>query len=173
MRQGISHDCAQCRAPATGAAALARHLRLTGHQVTAARAAVLAAVAAQVRPFTAGDLCAAVAAAAPSVGRATVFRTLELLVAEGLLDRLYSLGPHVSYVARHPARRRAGEPDPDPARAHRALYLICAVCNGAQEIADAAVDSALQEAAARYAWPAEGALVEIMGRCPACPACPP
>jgi Fe2+ or Zn2+ uptake regulation protein len=47
--------------------------------------------------------------------------------------------------------------------------LICAVCNGAQQIADDAVASALRDAAARHAWPAEGALVEIMGRCPACP----
>jgi Fur family ferric uptake transcriptional regulator len=172
MRQGINDDCVRCRAPATGTAALARHLRLAGHQVTPAREAVLAAVATRVRPFTAGDLCAAVAGAAPTVGRATVFRTLDLLVAAGLLDRLYSLGPHVSYVARHPPRQRAGDAGPDPARAHRALYLICAVCNGAQEIADDAVARALRDAAARHAWPAEDALVEITGRCPACPPSP-
>jgi Fe2+ or Zn2+ uptake regulation protein len=155
MRQGISHDCARCRAPATGAVALARHLRLAGHQVTAARTAVLAAVAAQVRPFTAGDLCAAVAAAAPSVGRATVFRTLELLVAEGLLDRLYSLGPHVSYVARDPAlggrTGRAGPGSATDARAERVLYLVCATCHGAREIADDGLAAALRDAAARGA----------------------
>jgi Fur family ferric uptake transcriptional regulator len=155
-------DCARCRVPVPSAGSLARRLRLAGHQVTPPRAAVLAAVAAQARPFTAGDLCAAVAAGSPSVGRATVFRTLELLVTAGVLDRLYSLGPHVSYVVRTPAPQTERRPE-------RVLYLVCAACNGAQEIADAGLTAALRDAAARHAWPAEGALVEIMGRCPACP----
>jgi Fur family transcriptional regulator, ferric uptake regulator len=155
-------DCPRCRVPAPSAGSLVRRLRLAGYQVTPPRAAVLAAVAAQSRPFTAGDLCAAVAAGAPAVGRATVFRTLELLVTAGLLDRLYSLGPHVSYVVRGPARPPAGRPE-------RVLYLVCAACNGAQEITDAGLTAALRDAAARHAWPTEGALVEIMGRCPACP----
>ena len=165
-------DCPRCRVPAPSAGSLARRLRLAGYQVTPPRAAVLAAVAAQSRPFTAGDLCAAVAAGAPAVGRATVFRTLELLVTAGLLDRLYSLGPHVSYVVRGPERRRragAGPGSGPGRRAERVLYLVCAACNGAQEITDAGLTAALRDAAARHAWPAEGALVEIMGRCPACP----
>jgi Fur family transcriptional regulator, ferric uptake regulator len=159
-------DCARCRVPVPSAGILARRLRLAGHQVTPPRAAVLAAVAAQTRPFTAGDLCAAVAAESPSVGRATVFRTLELLVTAGVLDRLYSLGPHVSYVVRAPAYQTEPQTERRP---ERVLYLVCAACNGAQEIADAGLTAALRDAAARHAWPAEGALVEIMGRCPACP----
>jgi Fur family transcriptional regulator, ferric uptake regulator len=169
-------DCARCRVPVPSAGILARRLRLAGHQVTPPRAAVLAAVAAQTRPFTAGDLCAAVAAESPSVGRATVFRTLELLVTAGVLDRLYSLGPHVSYVVRglDPAGRAVAERGAERGgragrRGERVLYLVCAACNGAQEITDAGLTAALRDAAARHAWPAEGALVEIMGRCPACP----
>jgi Fur family ferric uptake transcriptional regulator len=181
MRQGITQACASCHVPAPAAGTLEGRLRLAGHQVTPARRAVLGAVAAQTRPFTAGDLCAAVGAAAPSVGRATVFRTLDLLVDEGLLDRLYSLGPHVSYVPRDPSPpgppaagasgasgAEGGATSGRPPAGH-ALYLVCATCHGAREIADAGLAAALLAAAARHAWPAEGALVEILGRCPACP----
>jgi Fur family transcriptional regulator, ferric uptake regulator len=180
MRQGITQACASCHVPTPAAGTLEGRLRLAGHQVTPARRAVLGAVAAQTRPFTAGDLCAAVGAMAPSVGRATVFRTLDLLVDEGLLDRLYSLGPHVSYVPRDPSppgapgapaggATGAGGTAPGRTPAGQALYLVCATCHGAREIADAGLAAALRAAAARHAWPAEGALVEILGRCPACP----
>lgn len=157
MRRMLSIDCEKCRVPVSDGATLVQRLRLAGHQVTPARAAVVRAVAAQARPFTAGQLCTAVATEAPSVGRATVFRTLELLEAEGLLDRLYSLGSHVSYVVRDPAR---------PPRLHQ--YLVCAVCNGVTEIADHRLEGALLAVAGRHAFRAEGMLVEILGRCPAC-----
>jgi Fur family transcriptional regulator, ferric uptake regulator len=157
MRQGISDDCARCRVAAPAAGVLVRCLRLAGHQVTPSRAAVIGAVVGQDRPFSAGELCAAVASASPAVGRATVFRTIDLLVAEGLLDRLYSLGSHVSYVVRDPAH---------PARPHH--YLVCAACRGVTEIADDGLDDALRAVAGRHTFLAEGTLVEILGRCPAC-----
>src|SRR6266542_7021167 len=107
MRQDLNNapsadDCDKCRVPVSDGTSIVRHLRLAGHEVTPARAAVIQAVAAQPRPFTASQLCAAVAERAPSVGRATVFRTLELLAAEGMLDRLRSLSGDASYVARDP-----------------------------------------------------------------------
>ncbi|CAA9248033.1 MAG: hypothetical protein AVDCRST_MAG77-2988 [uncultured Chloroflexi bacterium] len=150
-------DCELCTVPVSDGAHIVRALRLAGYQVTPPRAAVVRAVAAQPRPFTAGHLCAAVAAHDPSVGRATVFRTLELLVDAGVLDRLHAVRGDASYVARDPSR---------PDQAHH--YLVCSACDGVTKVEDADLRSLLGAVAARHAFRAEGGLLEITGRCQAC-----
>jgi Fur family transcriptional regulator, ferric uptake regulator len=150
-------DCELCTVPVSDGAHIVRALRLAGYQVTPPRAAVVRAVAAQPRPFTAGHLCAAVAALDPTVGRATVFRTLELLVDAGVLDRLHAVRGDASYVARDPS-----EPD----QAHH--YLVCSACDGVTKVADADLGPLLRAVAARHAFRADGGLLEITGRCQAC-----
>ena len=59
-----------------------------GHRVTAPRKAVLVHIATQVNTFTAADLIEAFKST-PSVGRATIFRTLDLLVELHLLERVH------------------------------------------------------------------------------------
>ncbi len=115
MRQDLNNapsadDCDKCRVPVSDGTSIVRHLRLAGHEVTPARAAVIQAVAAQPRPFTASELCAAVAERAPSVGRATVFRTLDLLEQARVVDRLHSLQLEraLAAAARQHAFRGAG-----------------------------------------------------------------
>lgn len=156
MRPTLSDDCEKCQVPVSDGESIIQRLQLAGHLVTAARAAVVRAVAAQSRPFTASRLCAAVADQSPSIGRATVFRTLELLEEEGVLDRLHSLSGDASYVTRDP--RRQGQ--------HH--YLVCVTCDGVTEVADSRLDALLRGVAAENAFRAEGNLVEIFGRCPEC-----
>lgn len=150
-------DCELCTVPVSDGTSIVRALRLAGHQVTPPREAVVRAVAAQPRPFTAGRLCAAVAEHDPSVGRATIFRTLELLVDAGVLDRLHAVRGDASYVARDPSAPR--EP-------HH--YLVCSVCDGVTKVEDASLSATLRAIAARHAFRAEGGLLEITGRCQAC-----
>jgi Fur family ferric uptake transcriptional regulator len=145
--------------PAAERDALVRHLRLMGHQVTAPRAAVIDAVAAQERPFTAADLCAAVAARAPGVGRATVFRMLELLERARVVERVHTLSGGASYVVRDPARWAADAP-------HQ--YLVCVACEGVTEVADTRLGAALQTVAHEHAFRPAGTLVEVFGRCETC-----
>lgn len=149
--------CERCAVPVHDGTAIVQRLRTEGHQVTLARLAVIRAVATQGRPFTAGDLCEAVASTSPTVGRATVFRTLELLVEAGVLHRLHALRGDASYVMRDPARTND---------AH--LYLICTACDGVTEIRDAALPALLASVAAREAFRAESGLLEIVGRCQSC-----
>src|SRR5688500_14790826 len=59
-----------------------------GHRVTAPRRAVLAQIANQGTTFTAADLVGAFQST-PSVGRATIFRTIDLLVDLHLLERVH------------------------------------------------------------------------------------
>jgi Fur family ferric uptake transcriptional regulator len=150
-------DCEVCLTPVSDGRHIVSALRLAGHAVTPPREVVIRAVAAQPRPFTAGAICAAVTAIDPSVGRATVFRTLELLEEAGALDRLHAVRGDASYVARDPER---------PDRPHQ--YLVCTVCDGVTELEDPRLAPLLRSAAAARAFRPEGALVEILGRCQAC-----
>jgi Fur family ferric uptake transcriptional regulator len=150
-------DCERCLVPTTDGSHIVAALRLAGHQVTPSRAAVIRAVAAQARPFTAGQLCEAVSQLDASVGRATVFRTLELLESAGVLDRLHAVRGDASYVARDPS---------SPNATHQ--YLVCTACDGVTEVTDAGLASLLQQLAARQSFRAERGLVEIVGRCQAC-----
>lgn len=59
-----------------------------GHRVTAPRQAVLECIAGQGSTFTAADLVDAFKSM-PSVGRATIFRTIDLLVDLQLLERVH------------------------------------------------------------------------------------
>ena len=65
-----------------------RRLAEAGHRLTAPRKAVLANIARQGNTFTAADLIDAFSST-PSVGRATIFRTIELLVDIHLLERVH------------------------------------------------------------------------------------
>ena len=152
-----AEDCERCSVPVTDGRAIVRALRIAGHVVTPPREAVIQAVAAQPRPFTAGHLCAVVAERSPSVGRATVFRTLELLEEARVLDRLHAVRGDASYVAR----------DPDyPDKPHH--YLVCTVCDGVTEVDDPRLVALLQSVASGQAFRPDGALVEIVGRCQSC-----
>lgn len=162
MAPGVGGDCEKCRPPVSDAGEIIRYLRRVGHEVTRSREAVVDAVAAQARPFTAGQLCAAVAELAPSVGRATVFRTLELLEEEHVLDRVHSLRGDAGYVVRTPERWGKGR----QARPHQ--YLVCAACEGVTEVADPRIAALLQLVAQQRGFRLDGQLVELSGRCPSC-----
>lgn|GEM_PF-5917299 len=152
-----AEDCERCSVPVTDGSAIVRALRISGHVVTPPREAVIQAVAAQPRPFTAGHLCAVVAERSPSVGRATVFRTLELLEEARVLDRLHAVRGDASYVARDPEY---------PDRPHH--YLVCSVCDGVTELKDPRLAELLRNVAAGQSFRPADALVEIVGRCQAC-----
>jgi Fe2+ or Zn2+ uptake regulation protein len=140
--------------PLADAGEVVRRLRLAGHQVTAARAAVIRAVAAQQQPFTATQLCRTVEAQAPGVGRATVFRTLELLESEHVLDHLQTQGRYVV--------RDARERDTAP------WYLLCTSCDGVTDVQDEELGAAILSTARRHAFTPHASRIEIVGRCRSC-----
>ena len=85
----------------------ADRLREAGERVTRQRLAVADALAAFGRQISAQDLYRRLHRSDPSIGRATVFRTLESLVAAGVARRLELDGHVYGYVA-----CRAGAPPP-------------------------------------------------------------
>jgi Fur family transcriptional regulator, ferric uptake regulator len=138
---------------------LETRLAKAGHRLTSPRKVVLRQVAAQGTPFTASDLLAGVANIAPEVGRATVFRTLDLLVELGVLQRVHieqSGNWAHSYML-------CGLND-----AHH-HHLVCTGCGRITDFAGCFLDTALLkhvQATARFQ--VEAHHLELYGQCATC-----
>lgn len=89
------------------------------------------------------------------VGRATVFRTLDLLVEMGVLNRLHTDGRCSSYIVCADQHHH---------------HLVCERCGAVQEISDGRVERALRAMAADSGFRAREHHVEIVGVCRGCQA---
>jgi Fur family ferric uptake transcriptional regulator len=129
-----------------------------GYKVTMPRLAVLRQIAAEGRSFTATRLLESVMRASPDVGRATVFRTLDLLVELHLLQRVHTEAPgswSSSYVL-------CGLGD-----AHH-HHLVCTQCGKIDELAGCLLDPLLVELESSTSFRVEGHHLELYGRCALC-----
>jgi Fe2+ or Zn2+ uptake regulation protein len=120
-----------------------------GYRVTAPRRSVLAAVLTHQRPFTAEQIVAQ----RPAIGRATVYRTLELLASLGLLQRLLQVGGHPAYVVAQPGHRH---------------HLICSECGAVVSFTRCPVDDLVRELTQDTAFSISGHHLEVIGVCPVC-----
>jgi Fur family transcriptional regulator, ferric uptake regulator len=129
-------------------------LGTAGRRTTPARARVVAATLRRHAPFTADELVREVARS--GVGRATVFRTLDLLVAIGALARVHGVeagGRCARYTPCAPAHHH---------------HLVCRSCGRVEEIDLAGLDSRLAGIARARGFAALGHTVEIAGICAPC-----
>ncbi|HWP62413.1 MAG TPA: Fur family transcriptional regulator [Candidatus Binatia bacterium] len=125
-----------------------------GLRVTGARRTVAALVAAQDGHFTAADLVADAAARRLRVGRATIFRTLDALVAIGAVERVdLPSGEHAYVVCR-----------PDDHHHH----VICASCGRTREIVDGRLAEILADVERLTGYRIDGHRIELYGTCPIC-----
>ena len=119
---------------------------------TAARQAVVQAIAAQEGHFSAEELCRAL----PGVGRATVYRALAFLQQEGIICRV---------VADGALHYRLGTE-----RHHH--HLVCVECGEVQDIAGCGVDDFVRTVASRFGYEPASHRLEIYGRCARCQVVP-
>ena len=142
------------------AVVLAR-LDRAGFRLTGPRRVVLEEVVRRDVPFTSAELCAAVQERAPGLGRATVFRTLDLLARLGIVQRIHhdaDAGSCHAYLAC------------DLAHHH---HVICRTCGAVADIAEhPALEALLRDVARQTAYRVEGHRLEVLGLCPACQAAP-
>ena len=122
-----------------------------GYRDTEPRRLVISAVAAQNRPFTAEDLCAAL----PCVGRATVYRGLRLLVETDQVCRVLLEDRELRYQLSHQGHHH---------------HMLCAVCGASADLAGCDVEDTLREAAASAGFEMSGHWLEVYGRCTDCAA---
>jgi Fur family ferric uptake transcriptional regulator len=128
-------------------------LRRSGHKITQARRAVIQALAEEVRHLTAPDVVAAVQARTPLVGRASVYRTLELLTRLGVVQSSTLGGTAAMYVL-------------TPDRHHH--HVVCIECQKTVEFDECALRDLETQLAEALGFELEGHLVELYGRCPDC-----
>lgn len=140
------------------APALERALQARGYRLTAARRAILNALATAGDHPTADELAAAVASAAresatPGVGRMTVYRTLDLLSELGLLRPVYQGTGAAHYVLLLDGHHH---------------HLVCSRCRRVIEFDDCALADLAEAVGRKYGFAVEGHLLEFYGRCAEC-----
>ena len=104
--------------------------------------------------FTAAELLADAGTKKVKVGRATVFRTLDLLADQGSLERLdLPTGEH-AYVACAPEQHHH--------------HVVCRNCGASAEVADTGLQAVVREIGAQSGYRIESHRLELYGLCPDC-----
>jgi Fur family ferric uptake transcriptional regulator len=129
-----------------------------GYRLTEPRRALAALIAEQAGHFTAADLVAAARRGRVGVGRATVFRTLEVLETLGAVERLDLPGGEHAYVGCQPAHHH---------------HVVCSRCGRTSEIRDADLRRVVDQVSRQTGYRIEEHRLELFGLCPACLADPP
>jgi len=128
-----------------------QRLREAGYRLTPARRAVLALLSRAEGPLPPGEVLRRARALCPGLGRATVYRTLSLLVRLGLARAVPGPG------GLHYVRAEEG--------VHR---LVCQGC-GAELVLELCLAGGLaEELARRYGFSIRGHVLEFYGLCPDC-----
>jgi len=128
-----------------------------GYRLTEPRRRLAELITSRDGHFTAGDLVADARARRLGVGRATVFRTLDVLVELGAVERLdLPSGDHAYVVCQ---------------RAHH-HHVVCSRCGRTNEIDDAGLRVVVGEIARRTGYRVDEHRLELFGLCPACLAQP-
>lgn len=132
---------------------LVEALGAAGYRLTGPRRAVADLVAARDGHFTANDLIDDARSQRLDIGRATIFRSLDLLTELELLERIdLPTGEH-AYVACEP-------------RHHH--HIVCEICGRVTEVDDQGLASAVDHIQRRTGWQVETHRLELYGRCPRC-----
>jgi len=126
-----------------------QRLELRGHRITGSRRRLLEAVVAAPAHFTVDD----VLRLAPDVGRATVFRTMKLLLDLNVVCRVLMEDGSLHYRL--------------STRGHH-HHLVCRSCGRVEDFATCDVSSLVGELARNTAYQIEGHWLEVYGRCASC-----
>jgi Fe2+ or Zn2+ uptake regulation protein len=137
----------------SGSVPLLDALDRAGYRVTEPRRAVATLIADRAGHFTAADLVGDARARRLGIGRATIFRALDLFTELSVVERLeLPTGEH-AYVPCEP-------------RHHH--HVVCSRCGRTDELGDWGVSSVVQEVARRTGYLIDTHRFELFGLCPAC-----
>lgn len=131
-----------------------RRVRDSGYKITGARRAVLTALHQSGDHLTSADVLARVQEIAPTVGRASVFRSLEMLTGLGIVRPTYVKPGTPTYVLLSQEGHHA--------------HIICVHCQRVIELDDCHVESLKDDLEGRYDVRLSGHLLEFYGTCADC-----
>jgi Fur family ferric uptake transcriptional regulator len=124
-----------------------------GYRLTEPRRSLASLIEAQDGTFTAAGLVEEARTRRLGVGRATVFRTLEVLADLGAVERLDLPSGEHAYVGCEPAHHH---------------HVVCSACGRTEEIEDAGLRAVVTDIAARTGYRVDDHRLEVFGRCPSC-----
>ncbi|MFQ3536953.1 MAG: Fur family transcriptional regulator [Aggregatilineales bacterium] len=130
-----------------------RALREAGYKITTPRLVILDILENCGGHVTAAELLAQVEARDPSIGRASVFRTLDLMIKLGILWTSVQGGSTVHYMLM-------------PNGHHH--HIICTSCRKRIEFEDCELGALIASLETRYGIKIEGHLLELYGVCADC-----
>jgi Fe2+ or Zn2+ uptake regulation protein len=134
---------------------LVQALDTAGYRLTEPRRAVADLIAGRRGHFTAADLLAEARSRRLGIGRATVFRALDVFVELNLVERLDLPNGEHAYV--------------ECAVAHH-HHVICSSCGRTTEVEDCGMQAVAAEVARRSGYRIDTHRLELFGLCPKCAA---
>jgi Fur family transcriptional regulator, ferric uptake regulator len=137
----------------TAAADLEGALGQGGYRVTDARRSVADLIARRQGHFTAADLIDDARTRRPGLGRATIFRTLEVLTDLRVVERLDLPSGEHAYVACEPVHHH---------------HVVCSSCGRSRDVDDAGLAAVVQRIAHRTGYRIDDHRLELFGVCQEC-----
>jgi Fur family ferric uptake transcriptional regulator len=137
----------------TGSSQLETALDRAGYRLTEPRRAVVELIGAREGHFTAADLVRDARVRRLGLGRATIFRSLDLLTGLSVLERLDLPSGEHAYVPCEP-------------RHHH--HVVCSACGRSTEVEDLGIGSIVHEVELRTGYRIDDHRLELYGRCPRC-----
>lgn len=124
-----------------------------GVRLTGPRRKLTALIERREGHFTAADLLRDAGRRRMGIGRATVFRLLELLSEQGLVERIDLPDGTHAYIPCEPTHHH---------------HLVCLDCGATTDVGDCGIAAVTREAARRSGFKIEQHRLELFGRCPDC-----
>jgi Fe2+ or Zn2+ uptake regulation protein len=128
-----------------------------GYRLTGPRGRIVDQALRHERPFTAEQLVAELRdhpdTGVASIGRATVYRTLEILASVDVLSRIIQPSGNAAYVVEAPGHRH---------------HLVCSSCGTTISFTSCPVDTLVQHLTADTRFTIHDHLLEVFGTCPEC-----
>lgn len=135
------------------AAAIVEALEGAGYRLTSPRRALAGLIAARDGHFTAEGLLGESRRRRLGVTRATVFRSLDVLAALGLVERLDLPSGGHAFVACEPAHHH---------------HVVCSSCGRSTEVEDDGLEALAAQIGRQTGYRVDTHRLELFGLCPAC-----
>jgi len=132
---------------------LLQALDRAGVRLTGPRRELAALIELRQGHFTAADLLADAEGRRLGIGRATIFRLIELLADKNLVERVDLPDGRHAYVPCEPSHHH---------------HVVCIACGAISEVDDCGIDAVTAEASRRSGFVIQSHRLELFGRCPRC-----
>jgi Fur family ferric uptake transcriptional regulator len=131
---------------------LVERLRAAGYKITPPRLAVLDVIRREREHLNPNEILEQAKAIYPEIGRATVYRTLELLTELGIVRPIYVGDSGPTYI-----RAEGGH-----------HHLVCSTCGRIEDFDQCIADEMAESLASRFGFRIRSHLLEFYGLCAVC-----